>query len=165
MKRYMDRTKALSPGLQGLCIECSAPTKSIFYSCFCIAALACLMLTGCSPQTAENADPYPDMPNDLRMMQGSWVALDTNGCMKCGALVDGYTIRLRFQDQPEMPMLKQNSSIDRLDAERKLIILNSGYAAWPYSIGTEDGQDHFELEFYNQASKEWHRLHLKRAET
>lgn len=141
--------------------------KVIPHRFFFAAVLAYLipMLAGCSRQTAESADPYPEMPSDLRMMQGSWVALNTNGCMTCGTLIDGYTIRLKFQRRPEMPLLKQNASIDRLDVQRKLIIMNSGYAAWPYSIGRKDGRDHFELEFYNPANKEWNRVLLKRTET
>jgi hypothetical protein len=139
-------------------------TKHILYGLIIFAAVACaiLMLTGCWKSETEAVDPYPEISGDLRIMQGSWVALDTNGCINCGALIDGYTIRMRFQDSPDTPLVKQNASIARLDEQRKLILLNSGYAAWPYYIGKEDGHDHLELEFYNQTGKDWIRLHLRR---
>jgi polyferredoxin len=139
-------------------------TKHILYGLLVFAAFACaiLMLTGCSKAEPPVADPYPDMTGDLRMMQGSWSALDTNGCIDCGAVIDGYAIRMRFKNSPEAPMVRQNASIARLDEQRKLILLNNGYAAWPYFIGKEAGQDHLELEFYNETGSDWVRVHLQR---
>ena len=128
-----------------------------------LGLLACAYFSGCSKE-AQSVDPYPDMPSDLRAMQGAWEALDTNACMQCGVTIQGYTLRLRFQDNPERPLLKQNLSISRIDVARKVLVLNNGYTAWPYSVGLQDGEERFDLKFFNTVGGNWHTIQMKRAE-
>lgn len=116
-----------------------------------------LTVSGCSKSEESAYDPYPDMPSDLRQLQGAWAAADTNMCTTCEAVFQGYTIRVRYQEAPDDPMIKQNVSINRLDEERHLLIINGGAGAWPYDRST---QDELELEFFNDAG--WHKLSLRR---
>ena len=132
----------------------------LFYSATVL--LLSLMLSGCSKQETVEVDPYPEMSADLKSMQGRWLASDTNNVQECGAIIEGYTIRLRYQSQTNSPMLKHNASIDRLDEARKLIIINGGIAAWPYYYGPEDGIEHLEVEFFSKEG--WNRMHMTRRE-
>ena len=138
--------------------------QNVLYGAFVISALACLilMLSGCSRPSAPNVvDPYPDMTPDLKRMQGTWVDVNTNDSIECTAIIQGYTLRLRYQGGEEALQLKQNASIERLDEQRKLIVLNGGTGAWPYELQPENGIDHLELEFFS--SDGWHNLDLCRA--
>lgn len=121
-----------------------------------LSAIA-LTLSGCSENEAAAYAPYPDMPADLRQLQGTWAAADTNRCTTCEAVFQGYTIRIRYQEEPDDPMIKQNVSISRLDDQRNLLIINGGAGAWPYDRST---QDELELEFFNDSG--WHKLSLRR---
>ena len=138
----------------------------ILYGTFVVSALAflLLMLTGCAEASVHemNHDPYPDMPPELRRMQGSWVNANTNGSIESAAIIQGYTIRVRYQKDSESPKQKQNASIDRLDEERHLIVLNGGIGAWPYSLKPDAGKELLEIEFYGSGG--WHRMNLCRAD-
>ena len=118
--------------------------------------IAAWALLGCSEQEAAY-DPYPDMPSDLRQLQGIWTAADTNACATCEAVFQGYTIRVRYQETDDDPIIKQNVSINRLDEQRHLLIINGGAGAWPYDRSTSG---ELELEFFNDSG--WHKLSLRR---
>lgn len=126
------------------------------------AACLWLMLTGCSKQPKEDIDPHPDMPTELRVLQGSWVDTNTNDLAECTAIFQGYTIRVRFQPSPEESTQKQNASIDRLDETRNLILINGGAGAWPYDYYTENGTEKIRLEFFTADG--WHERILCRAD-
>lgn len=138
-------------------------TKSglhFYYGIFCATLLAflALMLSGCTDTEKTAADPYPDMPADLRQLQGSWVDVNTNDSAECTAVIQDYTLRIRYQNSPDQPLQKQNGSIERLDEERKLIIINGGAGACRYNFLDDD---HLMLEFFT--SDGWHNTHLRRS--
>ena len=117
-----------------------------------------MMLNGCSGEQPAARDPYPEMPADLRQMQGQWVVDDTNVCALCQVKIQDYTIRIRYQEKQDGAILKQNVSIDRLDEQRHLLIINGGTGAWPYNRSN----DVLKLEFFNE--KGWHKFSLKRSD-
>lgn len=135
----------------------------ILFSAFVISALACLllMISGCSNDTTTTLDPYANMAPALQRLQGTWTDFNTNDTVECTATIQGYTIRVHFQGSEEANHFKQNVSIDRLDEQRSLIVLNGGTGAWPYKLIPENGEDHLELEFFS--SDGWHNLDLCRA--
>lgn len=140
-------------------------TKQQFlYGAFVVSALACLllMLSGCTGEsTIEVIDPFTDMAPELQRMQGTWVDFNTNDTVECTAIIQGYTIRVRYQGNEEAIQLKQNASIERLDEQRSLIVLKGGTGAWPYELQPENGIEHLELEFFS--AEGWHHLDLCRA--
>lgn len=137
--------------------------QRILYGAFVVSALTCLllMLTGCSNEPAPEVNPYANMAPHLKQMQGTWVDYNTNDTVECTAIFQGYTVRVRYQGDAEGPQQKQNASIERLDEQRNLIVLNGGTGAWPYELQPENGIEHLELEFYS--SDGWHRIDLCRA--
>ena len=143
-------------------VEIKKGKSALAYGLLIAAALMFLfmMLSGCSGEQPMAQDPYPEMPTDLCQMQGAWVAADTNSCALCQATIQGYTIRIRYQIQVDSELVKQNVSIDRLDEQRSLLIINGGTGAWPYERAAEGV---LKLEFFNE--KGWHKLSLKRAGT
>ncbi|MDF7824227.1 hypothetical protein P4B35_09415 [Pontiellaceae bacterium B12227] len=132
-----------------------------YYGIFCITLLIflSLIISGCGDTEQDIADPYPDMQADLRLLQGSWVDVNTNDSIECTTVFQDHTIRIRYQKSPEQPLQKQNGSIERLDEQRKLIIINGGAGACNYTF-LED--QNLMLEFFT--SDGWHIVHLRRAD-
>lgn len=127
-----------------------------------MAVCLALLLSGCSKQPEEAVDPYPDMSTELRAMQGSWTDVNTNDSVDCSVIVQGYTIRVRYQAAPEEPVKKQNASIERLDEARNLILVNGGSGAWPYEYLKNNGTETLKLEYYTPTG--WFYLNLNRAD-
>lgn len=128
-----------------------------------IGIIAVLALMGCSDSVVE--EPVSEnLPEDLAVLQGVWESISTNGCTtKCGATIEGYTIRLRYQEAEGSPMVRHSSIIERIDEELQVFVLVGKGGAWPYFYGMEEGDEHLEVEFFNQQDKEWRRMHMKRA--
>lgn len=124
-----------------------------------VGMVALLAVVGCSESIIDEPEPDTALQGDLAMMQGVWESVSTNAC---GMTVDGITIRLRYEDTPGSPMLRQNARIQRVDEQRKLLIINGGVGAWPYFYGIQDGEEHLEVEFFIQQNQEWKQLHLRR---
>lgn len=124
---------------------------------------AALIGVGCSEQPGDStADDV--LPRILNSMQGSWVSVTTNGCTdNCGATIEGYTIRLRYQATLDAPMVRHSSTIEKLDETRQLLILAGGSGAWPYFYGIKDGEEHLEVEFFIDQDQEWRRIYLRRS--
>lgn len=134
----------------------------LIYSLFFFLALffLFLMVSGCSESESSVADPYPEMTHKLRTLQGTWTAASTNSCSEGGAIIDGYTVRIRYQQNTNSPLFKHNASIDRVDAERQLLILNGGTGAWPFYHRTQEGKELLDIEFFSQSG--WNKVNLQR---
>lgn len=137
---------------------------TLIYRAFALAACVCvvLLLNSCSGESASTNEPYPDMPTELKSMQGTWVDVNTNDAIECTAIIQGYTIRVRYAPGEEQPLQKHNASIDRIDEQRDLLILNGGIGAWPYALESQDNGQHLELEFFGTDG--WHKMTLSRAD-
>lgn len=118
------------------------------------------LCAGCS-DSSENPppDPYPDMPPVLKSLQGAWSTLQTNE--SCSVLFQGYTVRLRYENDEDGIQHKQNASIDRVDTDRSYLIINGGSGAWSYRFDPADQQQLY-LEFLTEAG--WRRIHFTRSE-
>lgn len=126
-----------------------------------IVVLTCM---GCSDHAADEPEPDGTLPKTLGLMQGSWEPVSTNvSTDNCGVIIEGYSIRLRYQDSPDSPMIRQSAVIDHIDEQRKILMVNGGISAWPYFYGTKDGLEHLELEFFSQYHKEWRRVRMRRS--
>ena len=120
-----------------------------------------LVSSGCSDRTAN--EPDAGLPGVLGKMQGTWESVTTNGCTDlCGVVVNEYSIRLRYQDSPGSPLVRQSTVIDSINEQRQVLIVNEGIGAWPYFYGTKDGLEHLDLEFFSQYHKEWRRVRMRR---
>jgi hypothetical protein len=131
-----------------------------------ITALCTLivMVSGCSDKAEQQESEGSELSEVLSRMQGSWEAASTNGCTEnCGAVVQGDTLRIRYQGSPESAMERHSVRIDRIDEQAKVLIINDGVGAWPYFYGIQDGQEYLEIEFYSRLEQAWHRLRLKRS--
>ena len=126
--------------------------------CSAWLALSALMLFGCT-DTEPPEDPLQNMQTDLRQLQGTWIDLNTNDHIEYTAVIQNHTLRIRYQSSPEHPLQKQNDSIQRLDEERKLIIINGGAGTCRYNFLADD---HLMLEFFT--SDGWHNMHLRRSD-
>ena len=135
-----------------------------------ITAILVMILTitilGCSDSAESQQPDTQNIPEVLVQMQGSWVAVSTNGCtLKCGVNIDGNSIRVRYQESPDSSMVRVSVVVERVDEQKQLLIFNAGTGAWRYSLGTDDGLEHLELEFFSKSLVDnWRRMHLKRAE-
>ncbi|MCF7816808.1 MAG: hypothetical protein K9M54_02900 [Kiritimatiellales bacterium] len=128
-----------------------------------IVAIGFLAVQGCSDQAAKEVAADIALPKDLAMMQGTWTSVATNGCGgNCGATIEGYTIRVRYQETSDSPLVREGAIVDHLDEQKKLLIINNGYGAWRYALGTADGQERLDLEFFSQHHLDWRTLHMRR---
>lgn len=132
-----------------------------------LVAILVIMFSGCSDGREPQESEAQNLPKVLAQMQGSWVAVSTNGCtINCGVDFDGYSVRVRYQESPDSSMVRTSALVERVDEQKQLLIINGGVGAWEYSIGTEEGLEYLELEFYSRNSDEnWRRMYLKRAES
>jgi hypothetical protein len=138
-------------------------THKLFSSTLRLICLA-LLVAGCSKNSGDEVVSSNAPTGVLGSMQGTWEAVSTNGCtMSYGAVVQGDTLRIRYQRSPDLPMERSNALINRVDEQAELLIINDGVGAWPYFYGIEDGQEHLEIEFYSKQQEAWRRLHLKRS--
>jgi hypothetical protein len=126
-----------------------------------IIVLTCM---GCSVYTEDAPEPDADLPTGLGLMQGAWEFISTNGFADhCRAIIDGYNIRLRYQDSPDSPLVRQSTVIDSINEQQQVLMVNEGIGAGPYFYGTKDGLEHLELEFFSQYHKEWRRVRMRRS--
>lgn len=134
----------------------------IYYSLFFILVIMffLMLVIGCSESESVATDPYPEMSRELRNLQGTWVPATTNCCDTSTAIFTGYTIRIRYKQNAESPLLKHNVSIERVDAARQLLVLNGGTKAWPFYHRSEDGTELLDIEFFSQTG--WQSAFLKR---
>jgi len=134
----------------------------LFYGLFVILTITCLflMVSGCSPNEPVAPDPFPEMPDTLRTLQGTWIPSTTNCCNEGSAIIDGYTVRIRYQENTNSALLKHNASIERVDAPRKLLVLNGGTAAWPYFHRKEGNKELLDIEFFSHSG--WNKISLQR---
>ena len=139
------------------------PAGSIKLLLALILCAACA--AGCSKSNEQEQARTPEMSPGLSRMQGNWIAASTNeGCTAtCGVLIDGHAVRIRYQESADAPVIRESAVIDRIDEQKKLLIINGGIGAWPYVHGTEDGREHLEIEFHVRSLGEWRRMHLKRS--
>jgi hypothetical protein len=131
-----------------------------------IAGIIALLITvGCSDNnTIATTAPRDDLPPLLTLMQGSWSPVSTNGCTgNCGITIEGYSIRLRYQESPDSSMERQSSLIERIDDKNQNLIINGGVGIWPFFYGKEDGAEHLEIEFFSQQHGVWKRMHMQRS--
>lgn len=136
--------------------------KSDFIRIFGFVSVMTVLLSGCGDHAAP-AEEVLDIPEQLAVMQGAWESVTTNGCTpSCGAVIEGNTVRLRYQEAPGSAMVRHSASIEQVDEEGQLLILTGGMGAWPYFHGLEEGEEHLEIEFFIQQHKEWRRMHLRR---
>jgi hypothetical protein len=126
-----------------------------------IIVLTCM---GCSGYTEDALEPAADLPTGLGLMQGAWESISTNGVADhCGAMIEGYSIRLRYQDLPDSPLVRQSTVIDSINEQRQVLMVNQGIGAWPYFYDTKDGLEYLDLEFFSQYHKEWRRVRMRRS--
>ncbi|MDF7807666.1 hypothetical protein P4E94_09480 [Pontiellaceae bacterium B12219] len=117
-------------------------------------------VNGCSKEPAAEVDPYPEMSKPLRNLQGNWTNASTNNTAESAAIIQGYTIRVRFQEAPDQILQKQNASIDRIDEKLQMIVLNGGTGAWPYELKQDGTNTFLTLRFF--ATDGWHKMELCR---
>jgi hypothetical protein len=131
-----------------------------------IVALAFVLVfisMGCSRDDLPDEDTGVELPAELGLMQGSWKASSANGCTEdCNVVIDGYTIRIRYQETPDSTVVRQSVVVDRLDEQKKLLLLNGGKGAWNYLYGITNGQEHLELNLFSRHHMKWKKLYLKR---
>lgn len=130
---------------------------------FSIFALAVqLIVSGCS-DGAEDADSVPGEGNEVSVLQGEWMSGPQVGSSNEYAVVfDGNTLRVRGTDATGGVVLRQSVGIAQVDQERSLLILDGVTAAWPYSYKMSEGQEVFELEFFNTSEGAWNKIKLQR---
>jgi hypothetical protein len=121
-----------------------------------------LILSGCSKEPAAEVDPYPEMSVHLRNLQGNWTDSNTNSASESAAVIQGYTIRVRYQASPDDVLQKQNASIDRVDEQLQMIVLNGGTGAWPYELKRDGTNALLKLSFFSTDG--WHKMELSRSE-
>jgi hypothetical protein len=133
-----------------------------------LIAIGMVMLfavTGCSDQSTADQSPETDLPENLSLVQGSWACSCTNsGAGSCNVIIEGHTIRLRYQEEEDSSVVRESSTIERIDENLQVFILAGESGAWPYLYGTSDGREYLELEFFNRHQQEWKRLRLYRAD-
>ena len=126
-----------------------------------------LALAGCDDDGVSTRDiPLAEiLPVALEALQGSWCSSETNVHATCDVIINEYPVRLKYQQNSEQPVLKQNVMIKEVDVRRNLLLINGGTAAWPYSLSRQsDGTVLISLKFYNSLSHEWVKANLCRVE-
>jgi hypothetical protein len=129
-------------------------------------ALVAVCLAGCSDQSNVQEPAVPELPGMLGRLQGEWVPLGTNGCTSnCLVSIDGRSVRVRYQEAPGTTSVRESALIDRIDEQRRLLVINGETGAWKYKYGTEGGAEHLELEFFSSdLDGNWRWMSLVRGE-
>lgn len=144
----------------------TALKTTIMYGVLTLAAMTLLflMLQGCSRQSTDTTayTPYPEMPERLQALQGTWTDINTNDAVECAVVIQGYTIRVRYHSAADELLQKYNASIDRLDEEQSVLILNGGTGAWPCQLTEVDEQETLKLDFFGTDG--WHEMLLRRTD-
>lgn len=131
-----------------------------------IAGMVSLLAMGCSEKDGSDMKVESDLPANLALVQGTWSCgcTSTNG-LNCQITIDDYTIRLRYQESTESPVVRESSGIDHIDEDLQAFVLSGDSGAWPYEHGySDDGMEYMELEFFSQGQAAWKRLRLLRIE-
>ncbi len=125
-----------------------------------IGMVTLFAVMGCSDQSTADQSPQADFPENLSLLQGSWVSVSSNGCFdSCNVIIDGYTIRLRYQEEADASVVRECAGIERIDEGLQVIVLSGEHGAWPYLYGTSNGREWLELEFFNHPQHEFPSRH------
>ncbi len=127
----------------------------------CLAAAG--MLVGCGSR-----EPIPagidELPEIVRTLQGRWTAAESNAIQAIEVVIDGYTLRLRYQEEPDGPLFKKNVVIKSVDQQRRMLLIHDGTSAWPYALERQGGGAILTLEFYNSVESSWTQVRMKNTE-
>lgn len=129
-----------------------------------LVTIFAVAIWGCSDSGNSQQSEVQSLPEALGRIQGVWEAVSTNGCTpNCGVNIDGYSVRVRFQEFPDSVMVRESALVERVDEQKEILIINGGSGAWDYSISVEDGLEYLELEFFSHSlDGNWRRMYLKR---
>ena len=129
-----------------------------------LAALG-LAISGCGDyEPSSDLQKAEALPAELQKLQGRWCSVSTNKLMLCDVTIDQYTVRLKYKRTPEDALLKKNVMISEVDVQQHMLLINGGTAGWPYSLSRQGDQSVLNLEFYNNSTKKWIKVYLRRVE-
>lgn len=113
-------------------------------------------LTGCGrekPPMEEVSSYFPRLSGDLKQMQGHWES--QSGTITCTAQVEGYTIRLTYEDSEGNTPFKRNACIKEIDQVSHRLHVHGDKELWTYLLERHDSHVQLELRFFDASRKQW----------
>lgn len=144
----------------------SMKKRAIKFSEACLAGLV-VLISGCGSESMQHSQPNASverLPADLLRMQGKWSADADCPGRECEVVFSGYKIRIRYAVSEDVPLLKRNACIKKVDGELHAMLVYGDDAPWYYHLDRRDGMEILRLRFYNAIDHEWVHVNLARPE-